>query len=773
MKIVNKIFGSHNERELKRVKKIVKKICNLESNMMTLTDAELKAKTSIFKQRINNGETLDSILPEAFAVAREASKRVLNMRPYYVQLIGGVVLHEGRIAEMKTGEGKTLVAVLPAYLNALTGDGVYIVTVNEYLAKTQMEEMKKVYDFLGITTGCILHEMTSREKQEQYNCDVIYGTNNELGFDYLRDNMVLNTNDVMQKRRNFVIIDEADSILIDEARTPLIISGKGENQTKMYNIANDFVKTLKKEVDYILDEKAKAVMLTETGVEKVEKYFKIKNFADKDSVEIRHFVTQALKANFTLKKDVDYLVRNGEVLIIDSFTGRVMKGRRYSDGLHQAIEAKENVKIKSESKTYATITLQNYFKLFKKVSGMTGTANTEREEFQDIYHLDVVVIPTNKPVEREDRKDLVYKNKRAKMHAIIEEVKKSYKIGQPVLIGTTSVEKSEELSRLLTISGIPHQVLNAKYLDKEAEIISHAGEKGMITISTNMAGRGTDIKLGVGVKELGGLKVIGTERQESRRIDNQLRGRSGRQGDVGESVFFISLEDDLMRIFAKEKTEKIMERFDLLEEDVIESKIVTKAIENAQKNIEGNNFDIRKNLLGYDNVMNMQRQIIYKQRNKVLNAEDVKEDILDMLKSFIEEEVNLHFGEEKILSKNLKSMNIISKDANTDNLSNLSKEEMIDYLYKSALYMYNALEEKNGSLQMRYIEKVLLLKIVDRKWVDHLNNMEVIKQGIGLRAYGQHDPVQEYQKEGSILFNQMIAEIKEEVVKLIFNIKID
>ena len=627
MGFLEKLFGTYSEREVKKLHINADKIEALDESMQKLTDEELKAKTIEFKDRIQKGESLDSILPEAFAVCREASSRVLGMKHFRVQLLGGMVLHQGRIAEMKTGEGKTLVATLPAYLNGLTGKGVHVITVNDYLAKTQMEEMGVLYNFLGLSTGCIIHGITPEQRRAAYACDITYGTNNEFGFDYLRDNMVIHMQERVQRELNFCIVDEVDSILIDEARTPLNISGMGDKSTKFYNVADNFVKTLLNEKDFTIDEKANAVLLTEDGIHKAEKYFGIENYADSNNLELQHYVTQALKANYTMRADKDYMVKDNEIMIIDEFTGRLMEGRRYSDGLHQAIEAKEGVRIQRESKTLATITFQNYFRMYSKLSGMTGTALTEENEFREIYNLDVIVIPTNRPVQRIDRSDMVYKNTSGKYQAIIEEIVKSHEKGQPVLVGTASVDRSEFISSLLKKRGIKHQVLNAKYHEQEAEIISHAGELGMVTIATNMAGRGTDIKLGEGVIEAGGLKVIGTERHESRRIDNQLRGRSGRQGDAGESIFFISLEDDLMRIFGSERIQGVIEKLGLEDTEAIESKMVTKAIENAQKKVEGNNFDIRKNLLGYDDVMNLQREVIYRQRTEVLEGKNLKEQI--------------------------------------------------------------------------------------------------------------------------------------------------
>ena len=657
MGFLEKLFGTYSEREVKKLQSIADKIEALDESMQKLTDEELQAKTIEFKERIQKGESLDSILPEAFAVCREASSRVLGMKHFRVQLLGGMVLHQGRIAEMKTGEGKTLVATLPAYLNGLTGNGVHVITVNDYLAKTQMEEMGVLYNFLGLTTGCIIHGITPDQRRAAYACDITYGTNNEFGFDYLRDNMVIHMEERVQRSLNFCIVDEVDSILIDEARTPLIISGMGDKSTKFYNVADNFVKTLVNEKDFTVDEKANAVLLTDDGIVKAEKYFGIENYADSQNLELQHYVTQALKANYTMRADKDYMVKDNEIVIIDEFTGRLMEGRRYSDGLHQAIEAKEGVKIQRESKTLATITFQNYFRMYAKLSGMTGTALTEENEFREIYNLDVIVIPTNKPVQRIDQSDMVYKNTTGKYKAIVEEIVKSHEKGQPVLVGTASVDRSEYISSLLKKKGIKHQVLNAKYHAQEAEIISHAGELGMVTIATNMAGRGTDIKLGEGVIEAGGLKVLGTERHESRRIDNQLRGRSGRQGDPGESIFFISLEDDLMRIFGSEKIQGVIDKLGLEESEAIESKMVTKAIENAQKKVEGNNFDIRKNLLGYDDVMNLQREVIYRQRTEVLEGKNLKEQIEGMIEEVISDSVNSHLsGEVQDIEAEIKTL---------------------------------------------------------------------------------------------------------------------
>ena len=781
MGFLEKVFGTYSEREVKKLQSIADKIEALDEGMQKLTDEELQAKTVEFKERIQKGESLDSLLPEAFAVCREASSRVLGMKHFRVQLLGGMVLHQGRIAEMKTGEGKTLVATLPAYLNGLTGKGVHVITVNDYLAKTQMEEMGVLYNFLGLTTGCIIHGITPEQRRAAYACDITYGTNNEFGFDYLRDNMVIHMEDRVQRDLNFCIVDEVDSILIDEARTPLIISGMGDKSTKFYNVADNFVKTLVNEKDFNVDEKANAVLLTEDGIVKAEKYFGIENYADSQNLELQHYVTQALKANYTMKADKDYMVKDNEVVIIDEFTGRLMEGRRYSDGLHQAIEAKENVKIQRESKTLATITFQNYFRMYAKLSGMTGTALTEENEFREIYNLDVIVIPTNKPVQRIDQSDMVYKNQSGKYKAIVEEIVKSHEKGQPVLVGTASVDKSEYISSLLKKRGIKHQVLNAKYHAQEAEIISHAGELGMVTIATNMAGRGTDIKLGEGVREAGGLKVLGTERHESRRIDNQLRGRSGRQGDPGESIFFISLEDDLMRIFGSEKIQGIIDKLGLEETEAIESKMVTKAIENAQKKVEGNNFDIRKNLLGYDDVMNLQREVIYRQRTEVLEGKNLKEQIEGMIQEVISDAVNSHLSgdvqdieaEIKTLLQYLEEICLPHGIVTVQELADLSNEQIKDKLTETVMNIYKGKELEFGEEQLREIERVVLLRVVDQKWMAHIDNMDHLKQGMGLRAYKQQDPIQAYQMEGSAMFEEMIEGIKIETVKFLFHVRVE
>ena len=781
MGFLEKIFGTYSEREVKKLQLIADKIEALDDSMQSLSDEQLQAKTIEFKDRISKGESLDSLLPEAFAVCREASSRVLGKKHFRVQLLGGMVLHQGRIAEMKTGEGKTLVATLPAYLNALTGKGVHVITVNDYLAKTQMEEMGVLYSFLGLTTGCIIHGITPQQRREAYGCDITYGTNNEFGFDYLRDNMVIHMADRVQRELNLCIVDEVDSILIDEARTPLIISGMGDKSTKFYNVADNFVKTLINEKDFNVDEKASAVLLTDDGIIKAEKYFGIENYADSQNLELQHYVTQALKANYTMKADKDYMVKDNEIVIIDEFTGRLMEGRRYSDGLHQAIEAKEGVKIQRESKTLATITFQNYFRMYAKLSGMTGTALTEENEFREIYNLDVIVIPTNRPVQRIDKSDMVYKNESGKYKAIIEEIVKAHEKNQPVLVGTASVDKSEYISSLLKKRGIKHQVLNAKYHAQEAEIISHAGELGMVTIATNMAGRGTDIKLGEGVREVGGLKVLGTERHESRRIDNQLRGRSGRQGDPGESIFFISLEDDLMRIFGSERIQGVIDKLGLEETEAIESKMVTKAIENAQKKVEGNNFDIRKNLLGYDDVMNLQREVIYRQRTEVLEGKNLKEQIEGMIEEVISDAVNSHLSGEvqdieaevRTLLQYLEEICLPHGIVTVEELADLSNEQIKNKLTETIMNIYKGKEFEFGEEQLREIERVVLLRVVDQKWMDHIDNMDHLKQGMGLRAYKQQDPIQAYQMEGSAMFEEMIEGIKTETVKFLFHVRVE
>ena len=782
MGLFDKIFGSYSDREVKRITPIVDKIDSLGPEMEKLSDEELKQKTFEFKDRYAKGESLDDMLPEAFAVCREAATRVLGMKHYREQLIGGTVLHQGRIAEMKTGEGKTLVATLPVYLNAIAGKGVHVITVNDYLATRDKELMGQLYEFLGLTTGVIVHGLTNDQRREAYNADITYGTNNEFGFDYLRDNMVIYKEERVQRPLHYCIVDEVDSILIDEARTPLIISGAGSKSTDLYKIADFFVKKLREEEDYTIDEKAHAAMLTDKGVAEAEKAFGIENYADANNMELQHHITQALKANYVMKRDKDYMVKGDEIAIVDEFTGRLMEGRRYSDGLHQAIEAKEGVKVQRESKTLATITFQNYFRMYTKLAGMTGTALTEETEFREIYGLDVVVIPTHRPIQREDHPDLVFKTAKGKYDAIVEEIIETHKTGQPVLVGTTSIEKSEYLSSLLKKKGIPHKVLNARYHEQEAEIVSHAGELGNITIATNMAGRGTDIKLGEGVLEVGGLKIIGTERHESRRIDNQLRGRSGRQGDKGHSRFYISLEDDLMRIFGSEKLQAVVERLGLEETEAIESKMVTKSIENAQKKVEGNNFDIRKTLLGYDDVMNKQREVIYKQRSQVLEGENLEDSVQAMIEDVVTSAVQAHLGNineddfEKELGdliKYLEDIMLPHGKFTVEELKTSSNEEITRKFIECAREIYKEKEEFVGSEQMREIERVIILRVVDTKWMDHIDDMDHLKQGIGLRAYKQQDPTQAYQMEGSAMFDEMINNIKIDTVRYLFHVKVE
>ncbi|SHH81346.1 preprotein translocase subunit SecA [Clostridium collagenovorans DSM 3089] len=781
MSFLNKIFKSYSERQIKKIDSIADKVMSYDSAMTALSDEELRGKTEEFRNRLNNGETLDDILPEAFAVVREASWRVLGLKHYRVQVLGGIILHQGRIAEMRTGEGKTLVATLPSYLNGLTGNGVHVITVNDYLAKRDRDEMGKVHEFLGLSVGVILHDLTPGQRKEAYGSDITYGTNNEFGFDYLRDNMVVYKEERVQRELNFCIVDEVDSILIDEARTPLIISGEGEKSTEFYKVANYFVKSLTDE-DYEIDEKTNSVILTDSGVEKAEAYFHLENYADAENMHIQHHVVQALKAHYRMRRDKDYMVKDGEIIIVDEFTGRLMEGRRYSDGLHQAIEAKEGVKVEKESKTLATITFQNYFRMYKKLSGMTGTALTEESEFREIYGLDVIEIPTNKTVRRVDQPDLVYKTIKAKYEAIVDEIAETHSKNQPVLVGTVSIEKSEVLSEMLKRKRVPHQVLNAKYHEKEAEIVSHAGEPGMVTIATNMAGRGTDIKLGDDVVGFGGLKVIGTERHESRRIDNQLRGRSGRQGDPGESRFYVSLEDDLMRIFGSEKLQSVVDKLGLEDDEAIESKMVSNAIEGAQKKVEGNNFDVRKNVLQYDDVMNQQRTVIYKQRSEVLENEDLREQIFSMIEEVVEYAVNSHVLESddsepsEEIAKLIHYLEdiLLPKDyIKVEDLVNKDKSEITSKLIEVAKNMYEEKEVDFGEdlNHLREIERVILLKVVDTKWMDHIDSMDHLRQGMGLRAYKQQDPVQAYQFEGSEMFNEMIWNIKVETIKYLFHIQ--
>ena len=844
------LFKTYSEKEVKRVMPIMAKINSLEEEISKLSDSELIAKTPYFKEQLKNGKTLDDILPEAFAVVREASKRVLGMRHFDVQLIGGIILHQGRIAEMKTGEGKTLVATLPVYLNALTGEGVHVITVNDYLAKRDSEWMGKLYKFLGLSVGLVIAGMNPAEKQVAYSCDVTYGTNNEFGFDYLRDNMVIYKNQLVQRKLKYAIVDEIDSILIDEARTPLIISGRGAESSNLYQKADRFVKKLQPKIiieeddkdleqsednekyDYIVDLKSKSATLTQKGIKKAEQEFNLENFNDLENSELVHDVNQALHANGIMKRDKDYIVKDGQVLIVDEFTGRIMYGRRYNNGLHQAIEAKEHVKINDESKTLATITFQNYFRMYEKLSGMTGTAMTEEAEFEEIYKLDVVEIPTNKPMIRKDYPDIIYKNEDVKFKAVIEDIKQAHSKGQPVLIGTVSIDKSEKLSKLLDKERIPHEVLNAKYHEKEAQIIAQAGKYGAVTIATNMAGRGTDIMLGGNseylakqemkklkysdeeieeaiahnetdnkailaarakfaelekkyadeikeekkkVIEAGGLKIIGTQRHESRRIDNQLRGRSGRQGDPGESRFYIGLDDDLMKIFGGDMITRVYNTLGAAEDLPIESKTISRAVENAQKKVEGRNFSIRKNVLQYDDVMNVQRTVIYAQRREVLDGKNLKDSISKMMDSVVELVVATHFVDGETVNKET----LLQDIQNTFGISevevlksdNFTQADVIAELQDRIHEIYDAKEKEFGEENLRELERVVMLKIVDQKWMDHIDNMDELKKGIGLRGYGQKDPVVQYRLEGTEMFDDMIEDIKTDVVKILLNIR--
>ena len=778
---LTKIFGSKNEREIKSLNPAVEVINSLESKIHSMSDEQLKNQTLIFKERLGRGEKLDEILPEAFATVREASLRTLNMRHFDVQLIGGMVLDGGKIAEMKTGEGKTLAATLPAYLNSLTGKGVHIVTVNDYLAKRDTEWMGNIYRFLGLSVGTILHGLSDSERKTAYSSDITYGTNNEFGFDYLRDNMKFNKEYLVQPELNFAIVDEVDSILIDEARTPLIISGPAEKSTDLYYQVNEIVPLLKEGKDYSIDEKARAVVLTEEGVAKAEGLLKVSNLYDPKHIELLHHINQALKAHTLFKLDVDYIVKDGEVIIVDEFTGRLMPGRRYSDGLHQALEAKENVKIENENQTLATITFQNYFRMYNKLSGMTGTADTEAAEFKKIYNLDVIVIPTNKTMIREDYADSIYKTKREKYEAAINEISELNKKGQPVLVGTVSIDVSESLSTKLKKRGIKHTVLNAKNHEKEAEIIAMAGQKGSVTISTNMAGRGTDIVLGEGVTALGGLHVLGTERHESRRIDNQLRGRSGRQGDPGSSRFYLALEDDLLRIFGGERITSIMEKLGMQEGEPIEHNLISRAIENAQAKVEGHNFDIRKQLLEYDDVMNQQREVIYRQRREALNGKSLKSAIESMIQEKAED-IAITFADEKMLPEEwdqngiseavFKQFNFRMNNLSGGNLEGMTKEGLEQLIYDEALAIYNEKEKLVGSDDFRHLERVIMLQTVDNLWKDHLLSMDHLKEGIGLRGYAQQNPLMVYKKEGFELFQDMISRVKEEIVNIMFRIQI-
>lgn len=801
MGIINKMFGTHSERELKRVYPIVNKIESYRPSMMEMTDEQLRNKTKEFKKRLEEGETLDQILPEAYATVREAARRTLGMEHYPVQLIGGVILHQGRIAEMKTGEGKTLVSTLPAYLNALEGKGVHIVTVNDYLAHRDAEWMGKVHEFLGLTVGVVLNTMDNDERREAYNCDITYVTNNELGFDYLRDNMVIYKEQLVQRDLNFAIIDEVDSVLIDEARTPLIISGQSGKSTSLYEACDILVRQMvrgedmpefskmdaimgvehEETGDFIVNEKDKVVNLTADGVKKVENFFRIENLADAENLEIQHNVILALRAHNLMFRDQDYVVQDEKVLIVDEFTGRIMPGRRYSDGLHQAIEAKEHVKVKRESKTLATITFQNFFNKYKKKAGMTGTALTEEKEFRDIYGMDVIEIPTNKPVLRKDQQDAVYKTKKEKFHAVVDEIEMAHEKGQPVLVGTITIETSELLSGMLKRRGIQHKVLNAKFHEIEAEIVAEAGQHGAVTIATNMAGRGTDIKLDDDAKAAGGLKIIGTERHESRRIDNQLRGRSGRQGDPGESQFFISLEDDLMRLFGSEKLMSMFNTLGVPENEQIQHKMLTSAIEKAQMKIESNNFGIRKNLLEYDQVMNEQREIIYAERRRVLDGESMRDVIYKMITDQVENTVDTCISSDQESEEwDLNELNqlltpiIPLKPVTSEDVQNIRSNELKHRLKEQAVKAYEMKEAEFPEAEaVRELERVVLLKVIDRKWMDHIDDMDQLRQGIGLQAYGQRDPLVEYKMSGYDMFDGMIANIQEDTIRLLFHVRIE
>ena len=802
MSALTKIFGTHSDRELKRITPLVDKVESYRDEMKALSDEELRGKTKEYKERLEKGETLDDLLPEAYATVREAASRVLGMEHYRVQIIGGIILHQGRIAEMKTGEGKTLVSTLPAYLNALEGKGVYIVTVNEYLAKRDSEWMGKVHEFLGLTVGVVLNDMSNDERRDAYNCDITYITNNELGFDYLRDNMVIYKEQLVQRGLHYAIIDEVDSVLIDEARTPLIISGQSGKSTKLYEACDilaqqltrgedvpeyskmDAIMGIEQEEtgDFIVNEKDKLVNLTQQGVEKVEKFFHIDNLADPENLEIQHNVILALRAHYLMFRDQDYVVKDDQVMIVDEFTGRIMPGRRYSDGLHQAIEAKEHVKVKRESKTLATITFQNFFNKFEKKAGMTGTALTEEKEFRDIYGMDVIEIPTNRPIARIDHQDAVYKTKKEKFKAVVEEVKEAHEKGQPVLVGTITIETSELISGMLKREGIPHTVLNAKFHEQEAEIVAQAGQHGAVTIATNMAGRGTDIKLDEDAREAGGLKIIGTERHESRRIDNQLRGRAGRQGDPGESQFFISLEDDLMRLFGSERLMSVFNALGVPEGEQIQHKMLTSAIEKAQEKIEYNNYGIRKNLLEYDQVNNDQREIIYKERMSVLNGDSMRDAIFKMIQEQVEKSVDTCISNEIPREEwNLNELNeillpVIPLEPVTEkNIEDIKDvKELKQHLKEQAVLLYEAKETEFPEIeQFRELERVVLLKVIDRKWMDHIDDMDQLRQGIGLQAYGQRDPLVEYKMAGFDMFDEMIAGIQEDTIRLLYHVQVE
>ena len=777
---LKRFLGDNNDKEIARYREVVEKINALEPQMQNLTDDKLVGYTNQFRERLANGETLDEMLPEAFAVVREASRRVLGMRHFDVQLIGGMCLHEGKIAEMRTGEGKTLVATLPVYLNALTGKGVHMITVNDYLARRDSEEMGKLYRFLGLTVGLVVHDMDFPERKYAYGCDVTFGTNNEFGFDYLRDNMVIYQNQMVQRELNFAIVDEVDSILIDEARTPLIISGPGAKSTDMYAVMAKAVAGLKEGDDYTVDEKQKTVAAADSTVPKIEKILGINNLYAPENIELSHCFTAALRAKALMKRDRDYVVRNGEIIIVDEFTGRLMEGRRYSDGLHQAIEAKEGVKIQRESQTLATITFQNYFRMYNKLAGMTGTAKTEEDEFLKIYNLPVIVVPTNKPVQRIDYPDLIYKTKRAKYKAVGKFVQELHAKGQPVLIGTTSITQSEELSAVLKRHDISHNVLNAKFHEKEAEIIAGAGQKGSVTIATNMAGRGTDIKLGEGVAELGGLFIVGTERHESRRIDNQLRGRSGRQGDPGASRFFLSLEDDLLRLFAADRISGMMDKLGMEEDEPIEHRLITNSIEHAQKKVEARNFDIRKHVLEYDDVMNQQREVMYGERRKILTGDNLRENIIGMVNHIIKDEMNQYaneqlYPEEWQLDELIADAEKIYAPAGKlkkEELVELSRDELKETLEKTAEEGYQQRELLFGEENMRELEKVVMLRVVDNKWMEHLDHMDMLREGINLRAYGQRNPLVEYKIEALDMFEEMEAAIQDQIASLMYHVSI-
>ena len=780
-KFIERLFNGSNEREIKKMRRVVEEQINpLEASLKNLSDASLAHKTVEFKNRLANGETLDDILPEAFAGVREASRRVLGMRQYDVQLIGGMVLHSGNIAEMCTGEGKTLVAVAPVYLNALEGKGAHVITVNDYLAKRDSEWMGQVYKFLGLSVGLIVHDLDFNQRKIAYNSDVTYGTNNEFGFDYLRDNMVTRLDQMVQRPLHYCLIDEVDSILIDEARTPLIISGPGQKSTDMYYTVAKLVPKLEKDVDYTIDEKQKTVAPTEAGVAKMEKLLHVDNLYDTKNLELNHIFNQALRAETMMKRDRDYVVKDGEVIIVDEFTGRMMYGRRYSDGLHQAIEAKEGCKVERESQTLATITFQNYFRMYDKLAGMTGTAKTEEQEFIKIYGLEVFQIPTNKPIRRVDLPDAIYKTKRGKIRAVVREVKRRHATGQPILIGTTSIEQSEELSHYLKKEGIVHNVLNAKYHEKEAMIVAQAGQKGQVTIATNMAGRGTDIVLGDGVAELGGLAIIGTERHESRRIDNQLRGRAGRQGDPGSSQFFLSLDDDLLRIFGGDNIKKFMEKMGLDEDEEIKSKMVSNAIRKAQQRVENRNFETRKYVLEYDDVMNQQRQVLYEQRRRILEGEDMKDQIIRMVDELINHAMNT-YADEKLypeewdlagLIKYCEKYFLVPGEITVEQIEDMSREEIQKLLVKTAHDTYESREKSIGSELMRELEKAVMLKVVDAKWMEHLDNMDMLKEGINLRSYGQRNPIVEYKVEAFDMFEEMEHIIMETIILYMYHIQI-